>query len=1156
MDAVQWLGIIILGAILLDVFLTALNYNGAGFLTRAVTGAVWRVLRRLTRGMSRGQRPALLRQVTGIQIVVMVGMWLGGAILGYAFIYLGMMDGRGFVYDGATDGLFAAIYFSTAQLGTVGTSQVVPNTDVSRIISVLESLTGVVLVALILTFLLGVYGVISALRRLSAQFYNPRDSVGDPVASLKPYFPGGEPRDLDSKLSSIADSVSSYADGVRLHPSAYYFQSGRDTVSLPYSIRMLSGVVGALRWGLPTSHPATAEPTLLPLTDRFLEFADHMHPLVGWTSIDVPEMRSRGEFRRLIDADIELHRTPGRRSAPPAESEDPWVACFARVNRNMSELAHLEPFTDLDDAYDRYVDWLPFAYRAQQFTEAVGRDLDYQPVHAPGWADVPENTVPVSDAAAAAPKRTTGGVRAFFANRFTLIDPGHIRLFGALRVIIAAAVSVVVVAIGLEITGKAPMPTAIFGGMITMFAGGVAAQSGARPGFAKFRGMLALLPVVAAVGLITGVPHEPLPSALAVAALAFVGVFLTRFGPEGAGLGRVLFMTFYFSLLLRLSPDDFAAYALTGLVSVTASVLVQFIPMGRGRIGLVRGGVRAFENSVAKSIDPLVDAVSAARWDPDLRKRVHSGLDQLHHTASFLGGQLTEQGPVLHFSAEQLNNLRIRLFDVELATVNLSVAARDATGAGMRLPVRALLAGQLEQLQVHIRSYPDLPRWMDEPGENGRSGEDEGEAFRPLGDVPDPIDWPLSAQRLHRAVRELRFAVEALQTARPEDLVAGPSGAGGPSETDAAVSSPAIGAGPDAGKPESSSAPSGRRRSGGTGAGAVGRAVQAALATVLALWIGGAVSETYQYWAALPAFFVLGETDGETFLKGMQRIIGTVAGAAIGFGLAIVIGTDTPVVLPLLALCMFASQYFRPVSSVLSALWITAFVALLYDLLGRLDTETIELRVVETVIGAGIALVVAAIVLPTRTRTRLSSDTSQLVRTVQNVTGICLAHLRTGSAGVLDRQELARRELALATLVRKVEATAVPLRRSSGALDVRGIEGRLTALWALLFYTRHLVTATERLSPGENVLTESQWGAIQQISDTNFEALLNTLAGKTPSAVQEGLEVDEYDVPYDSTLSRVLRSLERIDQTVTFMVEDVLPSEGRLSRIESSSNRF
>ncbi len=1131
------LGIVILGMTLVDIFLTALNCDETGFLTKSVTARVWRVLRRVTRNMSRDRRPAVLRQVTGIQFSVTVGVWVGGVILGYAFIYLGMMSGPSFRFDGVPEGVFGAVYFSAVQLTTVGTSQLTPDTDVSRIISAAEPLTGFVLVVLILVFLLGVGGAVGALRDLCAQFYDPGGGLGDPIASLKPYFPGGEPRELDSKLASVTDRFIRCTEGIRLYRSAYYFQSGRDTVALPYSIRMLSGVVEALRWGLPTSHPAALEPTLIPLTDRFLQFANYMHSVLGWTSTDVPETRSHEEFRRLVEQDIELHHPAGNRSAPPGESTDPWVARFARMNRRMSELAHLEPLTDLDDAYERYVEWLPFAYRAHQFTDAVSRDLDYQPVYAPGWKEVPESTTDVP-----APASTTGGLRAFLSRRRTLIDPGHIRLFDALRVLIAAIVSVLVVALGLEIAGKSPTPTALFGGMIAMFAGGVAAQSRARPGPAKFGGMLALIPVVVAVGLITVVPHEPLPSALAVAALAFVGVLLSRFGPQGAGLGRVLFMTFYFSLLLRLSPDDFWVYTLTGLVSVTASVLVQFIPMGHGHVGPVRGGLRAFENSVANSIDPLVDSVSAARWDPDLRKRVHSGLDQLHHTASFLGGQLTGAYPALNLTARQLNNLRIRIFDVELATVNLSTAARDATGVGMRLQTRARLAGELEQLRLHIRSYPHSPSWMTD------SEETRAEVTLLPGDEAEPVDWPLPAQRLLRAVREVRSAVDALHTARAEDLL-GSSGV-----VDDDDSAPATGAGPGTGKAEPSSGSRGRLLG---GAGPLRRAVQAALATGLALWLGGTVSETYQYWAALPAFFVLGETDGETFLKGVQRIAGTVVGAALGFGFATLIGTDAPLVLPLLALCVFAATYLRSVSSVLSALWMTTFVALLYELLGKLNTETIELRVVETVIGAVLALVVAAIVLPTRTRTRLSSDTSRLVQTIREANGLCLEHLRSGSSGRPDIQELERRELAMTTLVQKVEATAVPLRRSSGALDVRGIEGRLTALWALMFYTRHVVSATERLSPEENALAASQWDEIHEIIEGDFEALLTALAGRTRSALPEGMvTAGEYDIPYGTTLSRILEALERIDQTVTFMVEEVLPSEERFSWITSSFRRI
>ncbi|MEK8225320.1 hypothetical protein NKG05_03080 [Oerskovia sp. M15] len=141
------------------------------------------------------------------------------------------------------------MYFSAAQLSTVGGSSLTAETNVLRFLSIAETLSGVVLVSLILTFLLGVYDVVRDLRALSAQFFSAERGAGSPVASLAPYFQQGQPSGLDGHLDGIASSFSSYTDGVRLHHAAYYFQSGRDQFALPYAIRMLGGTLGALRWG-------------------------------------------------------------------------------------------------------------------------------------------------------------------------------------------------------------------------------------------------------------------------------------------------------------------------------------------------------------------------------------------------------------------------------------------------------------------------------------------------------------------------------------------------------------------------------------------------------------------------------------------------------------------------------------------------------------------------------------------------------------------------------------------------------------------------------------------------------------------------------------------------------------------------------------------
>jgi hypothetical protein len=47
----------------------------------------------------------------------------------------------------------------------------------------------------------------------------------------------------------------------------------------------------------------------------------------------------------------------------------------------MEQLARLAPAREPQEAYMRYRQWLPFAYRCDRATSAVSQDLDYQPLN-------------------------------------------------------------------------------------------------------------------------------------------------------------------------------------------------------------------------------------------------------------------------------------------------------------------------------------------------------------------------------------------------------------------------------------------------------------------------------------------------------------------------------------------------------------------------------------------------------------------------------------------------------------------------------------------------------------------------------------------------------------------------------------------------------
>jgi hypothetical protein len=362
------LGTAVLIVALVDVFLVVLNYDETGFLATRLCRLQWYVLRGVTRRLSRRWRPFALRQVTGLNVSLCVMVWLGCVVLGFGFIYYGLMVGNNFEYDGhgAGAGLFSAMYLSAAQLSTVGTSQINAQTDLLRALTIAETLSAPLLITLILTFLLGVYQVIRDLRTLSSNFSDAEHGVGDPIVNLEPYFPGGQ--GLDGYLQAINDSFWSYADGLRMHHVAYFFQSGRDQFSLPYVLYTFSGTLAALRWGLPAGNSVAKEPLLVRLSSQFERFVDYLHQQLG-SSCALPQPVSFENF-------IAAHRGN-------AQTQDIWVRRFLDLTDQMTRLAKLNAADDPQEMYARYQKWLPFAHRAAQATWMVSLDLDYQPMLRP-----------------------------------------------------------------------------------------------------------------------------------------------------------------------------------------------------------------------------------------------------------------------------------------------------------------------------------------------------------------------------------------------------------------------------------------------------------------------------------------------------------------------------------------------------------------------------------------------------------------------------------------------------------------------------------------------------------------------------------------------------------------------------------------------------
>lgn len=148
------------------------------------------------------------------------------------------------------------------------------------------------------------------------------------------------------------------------------------------------------------------------------------------------------------------------------------------------------------------------------------------------------------------------------------------------------------------------------------------------------------------------------------------------------------------------------------------------------------------------------------------------------------------------------------------------------------------------------------------------------------------------------------------------------------------------------------------------------QAIQVGVATLIAVALGRLVSPTQVTWAVLAVFIVfLGPgTRGETAVKALHRVLGTLAGIIVAVPVAFLVGGN-PVVVALLALVACAiGHYLAPRSYAYMMFCITVVVLQIYDMMHEFSLELLGLRLAETSLGAVIALAVASLLLPVGTR--------------------------------------------------------------------------------------------------------------------------------------------------------------------------------------------
>jgi uncharacterized membrane protein YccC len=146
-------------------------------------------------------------------------------------------------------------------------------------------------------------------------------------------------------------------------------------------------------------------------------------------------------------------------------------------------------------------------------------------------------------------------------------------------------------------------------------------------------------------------------------------------------------------------------------------------------------------------------------------------------------------------------------------------------------------------------------------------------------------------------------------------------------------------------------------------------AVQTGLAAGCAAWIGLIVSERRFYWAVFAVFvaFIGTNTAGEQVVKAAHRIAGTALGIVLGLLLAQAVGHSSWSI-AVIIVALAAGVYFVKAAHAVFIAGVTVAASQLYEQMGEYSHHLMLLRLEETSIGAGIAMLAAVFIFPVSTR--------------------------------------------------------------------------------------------------------------------------------------------------------------------------------------------
>ncbi|TCC85795.1 FUSC family protein [Pedobacter hiemivivus] len=189
--------------------------------------------------------------------------------------------------------------------------------------------------------------------------------------------------------------------------------------------------------------------------------------------------------------------------------------------------------------------------------------------------------------------------------------------------------------------------------------------------------------------------------------------------------------------------------------------------------------------------------------------------------------------------------------------------------------------------------------------------------------------------------------------------------------------------------------------------------LRVAIVMLIGFIVAKSLGFSHSYWILLTILVISKPGFSLTKKRNYERIIGTVIGAFIGMGILVYIN-DKNTLFIILLFCMIGAYSFQRKNYVVSVLFMTPYILVLFDFLGMGSLSIARERIYDTLIGSGIALMASYSLFPYWEREKLKEAMLDTLKANMNYFEQVVL-LYTDDTHNLTNYKVARKEVYVTT---------------------------------------------------------------------------------------------------------------------------------------------